>query len=337
MHTTMPMPPAFTPCSTRSRSSRSIEPWCRAIRPSHCGRLTEMALNHFSAWDLVFVNTSVGTLGSRSSRTSSSIASPMCPAHGKRRMSRGLIERTTTGRSIGARTIAGFESEPVSVAAASGALAIVALRPHVRSPGANLRRRASASSIWLPRLLLSSSCHSSTMTTFRSENFFSASALVRSRHSDSGVVTSTLGRVRRWRLRTVLDVSPVRLSTVSGRSRASTGARRANSMSRERARRGLIYTMERPRRAPASPMPSASSASGPRYAAYVLPDPVGTRIRPLRPWAWSDQASSWNPWGDQPRSANQPRRRSRVGWAIDFVWVLDIASVYTMPAGREWS
>ena len=53
---------------------------------------------------------------------------------------------------------------PTNDSMASSKFPSVADTPHVRIRGLSLRSRASASSVWMPRLVPSNSCHSSTIT-----------------------------------------------------------------------------------------------------------------------------------------------------------------------------
>ena len=75
------------------------------------------------------------------------------------------------------RTIAGADSvTPAAARASSSTLPSVAESAHVRSPGDMPRMRASASSVCVPRLLPTSSCHSSTTTVCTCANFSAASS-----------------------------------------------------------------------------------------------------------------------------------------------------------------
>jgi hypothetical protein len=87
-------------------------------------------------------------------------------------------------------------SSPSSTCIASSRLPSVADRPQTTRPGFQRFRRASASWTWTPRLLPMSSCHSSTMTVWIAASSSFAASRVSIRLSDSGVVTSAVGKRR---------------------------------------------------------------------------------------------------------------------------------------------
>ena len=92
--------PSFSPCSTQRRTFASSDPWCSATTPAQSGRASSRPWYQISACERVFVKTSVEGLASIASTTSSSIASPRCPAHGKRSTSRGMIVSITIFLSL---------------------------------------------------------------------------------------------------------------------------------------------------------------------------------------------------------------------------------------------
>ena len=208
---------------------------------------------------------------------------------------RGILALTT----LAVATPAG----PTSAARASSRLASVAESPHVASPGARVRRRASASSVCTPRFVASSSCHSSTITVSRSAKRSWAFSSERSTESDSGVVTSPSGQRLRSRLRSAAVESPVRSDTCQRgdrrRSPASQSARSGRGRSSDRrvsaasARSGVIHTTRGPLPTGRSSSPASSRAMArrrlwaraPSQAARVLPVPVGACTKPLPPAA----------------------------------------------------
>jgi len=198
----------------------------------------------------------------------------------------------------------------------------VADRPHVRRPGRSRRNRARHNSVCTPRLLPSSSCHSSTTTQRNVSNSAAALGCERSRERLSGVVISVEGGVFNCRARALLPVSPVRRSTVQGRPRSSTTSRSARSVSAASARMGVSQrrrkgTTDDRRPPPAAPIvirnSSFVSASriGPHHAACVLPVPVAAWMRPLRPSRYACHTWRWNGNGDQPRPANHASAGAR--------------------------
>ena len=117
-----------------------------------------------------------------------------------------------------------------------------------------------------------------------------------STYSDSGVVTSTCGGLRRLCCRSFRGVSPVRTavrmstsgscSATSSRRMPASGASRLSRMSLDSAFRGEIYTTLVASASPSGCRPwrtRASSAA--RKAVSVLPDPVGAATSVSRP-AW---------------------------------------------------
>ena len=238
----------------------------------------------------------------------------MCPAQGKRSIGTGTSVSMTSFRGIRALTTLAVATAagPTSAASATSRLASVAERPQVASPGARVRRRASANSVCTPRFVASSSCHSSTITVSRSAKRSWAFSSERRTESDSGVVTSPSGQRFRSRLRSAAVESPVRSATCqcgarrrdddagplsapesqsarSGRGRSSD--RRVSAAS---ARSGVIQTTRGPLPTGRSSTSPASSraiarrrlwARAPSQAARVLPVPVGACTNPLPPAA----------------------------------------------------
>jgi hypothetical protein len=175
---------------------------------------------------------------------------------------------------------------------ASGKLPSVADRPHTTSAGFQRLSRASASCTCTPRLLASSSCHSSTTTACTWPNSVRAASRLISRLRLSGVVTSTLGKRRSCRALSLLAVSPVRRPSVSGKPSSSIGSRSALAVSAARARIGVTQMTD----SGSVALESAARlfinrSSRPSHTACVLPEPVVACSRPLRPCAIAAQAS----------------------------------------------
>ena len=149
--------------------------------------------------------------------------------------------RIAVARVIGAVTMCGVPGPmPNAASAASWRLPIVALIAQVRRPGRWLRSQLRQSSVWLPRLLPISSCHSSSTTARRPANSSGALGLASSRLRDSGVVIRISGGVRSCRVRSLLGVSPLRMPTRSGQPMDSIGCWIARARSRLRARSGVM-------------------------------------------------------------------------------------------------
>ena len=269
MATTAFSAPLFRPSSTHSRTALSSEPWCSASTPARCGRASSSAWNQRSACERVLVNTSVEPLPSITSATCGSICKPMCPAHAKRSARAGSRVSMTSGLSMRPRIRAGlgvsavFERFwPLALAgraraaidsvvsggcgsnarSASGRLPSVADMPHTLSCGFQPDRRASASCTCTPRLLPSSSCHSSATTNCTDCSASRASARASSSDRLSGVVTSTVGKRRLCAARSPLAVSPVRSPLVQCGARSSSGPRSARNVSAASARMGVSHS-----------------------------------------------------------------------------------------------
>ena len=245
----------------------------------------------------------------------------MWPAQGKRSIGAGMRVSIRSGRGTSAemRRAAAVRPGPTRAETASARFASVAERPHVTSPGRNARSRASASSVCTPRLVESSSCHSSTTTVSSAAKTSWASSSESRIESDSGVVTSAVGQRSRSRRRAAADVSPVRSPTSqpvkAGRSVRS-GSSSARTVSPARARSGVTHRTRGPTREDvahaSSPTaaPASARASAPSHAASVFPVPVGACSTPLVPASTARHVSSWNGNGDQPRRENQSAKRS---------------------------
>ena len=236
----------------------------------------------------------------------------MWPAHGKRSIVGGCavaISMVFASRPCTMRP-GRAGATPVRHSSACSRFASVADRPHVRSAGRASRSRASASSTCTPRLLASSSCHSSTTTASRCATRSRQSARDRSSVRLSGVVTRIVGSRRSWRARTEEGVSPVRRSTVQAGCSAAAARAMASVVSAASARSGVIQSsVSGGAASPAAARPGPSS-SGPISAAYVLPMPVGACTSPDSPAAYADQTSSWNANVVQPCAANHARAGS---------------------------
>jgi hypothetical protein len=154
----------LSPASTHSRTSRSSEPWCNAIRPAHSGFASSTAWYQISDCERVLVKTSVVLLDAISSTTCGSIVRPRWPPQGKRSARPGSSESM----------ISFFGTWPwtsVRIALATEQrvhrlMQVAERRRHApdAQPGFQRRNRANASCTCTPRLLPSSSCHSSTTT-----------------------------------------------------------------------------------------------------------------------------------------------------------------------------
>ncbi len=243
--------PSLRPASTHSRTARSSEPWWMAICPAQSGRASSSAWYHCSACERTLTKTSVVLLAASSATTAGSMRRPRWPAQEKRSGASGSSVSTTSVLSTRPCTstppCAGA-SGASSVSMASGRLPSVADMPQAMSCGFHVASRASASCNCTPRLVPSSSCHSSATTRRTRDSCSCASARASSSDRLSGVVTSTVGRRRAWALRSPLAVSPVRAASVQrasgGCSRASSpsGSARAFSVSAARARMGVIHS-----------------------------------------------------------------------------------------------
>ena len=174
---------------------------------------------------------------------------PMCPAQAKRSTRSGsstctcsaLSMRPCTSRGLARRGARGGRAG-TSVASASGRLPSVADMPHTCRRGFQPDRRASASCTCTPRLLPTSSCHSSTTTSCTLARRSCASARASSSDTLSGVVTSTVGRRRSCAARSPLAVSPVRRPLLQCGARSGRGSCRARSESAASARMGVIHS-----------------------------------------------------------------------------------------------
>ena len=240
--------PLLSPASTHSRTPRSSEPWWMAICPAQSGRASSSAWYHCSACERTLTNTSVVPGDSSSARTTAgSMARPRWPAQVKRSGRSGSRVSTTRRFSTRPRTSVP-PSRPSSVCMASGRLPSVADMPQTRSRGFQPASRASANCTCTPRLLPSSSCHSSATTRRTRASCSRASARASSSDRLSGVVTSTVGRRRAWALRSALPVSPVRAPRLQRArpaccaARACSGAASARSVSAASARMGVIHS-----------------------------------------------------------------------------------------------
>ncbi len=197
VHTTQRSSPAFTPASIASRAERSMALWCRSRAPSISGQAKRRHWCQRSAWLRVLVNRSVETAGSRAATSSSYMRSPRWPAHGKPSIRSGSRLRMLMPRRIRALINRGSAaSAPTAARAASARLPMVALIAQVRRQGRSARSQLRQSSAWLPRLLPSSSCHSSSTTASSRPKSSGARALLSSTASDSGVVIRIWGGLR---------------------------------------------------------------------------------------------------------------------------------------------
>ena len=237
------------------------------------------------------MNTRLDTLPSSSATTWSSRRRPRCPPQGKRSIVAGMRLSTVSALGTAPRTITPSAPwPPASAAQASSRLPSVADRPQTRSRGVSRRSRARASNTWVPRLLPSSSCHSSTISTCTPPSTAALSAIASIRLRLSGVVTSAGGQVLRWRALSAAAVSPVRCSTAHPRPRPSAAACRARVVSAARARMGVIQSTRGPRLSGGAAS-VRHTARAPNQAASVLPAPVVACSRPLRPAAMWAQTS----------------------------------------------
>ena len=90
-----------------------------------------------------------------------------------------------------------------------------------RAPGS--ASRASPSARRSPRLELYSACSSSSTTVRRFSNIWALRGWASSSDNCSGVVSSMSGGLKRWRWRRAAEVSPVRVSTVTGQVHLADG------------------------------------------------------------------------------------------------------------------
>ena len=141
--------------------------------------------------------------------TSSTNLPPRWPAQGNFSIFLGMIVFTTNFffKSPLIRTL--FSWEPTSVERAVSKFPNVAERPQVLRSGFHFRSLARQSSVCVPRLLESNSCHSSTITARRSENASFVSGYDNSRERLSGVVTRQDGYFFLCLALTEPEVSPV--------------------------------------------------------------------------------------------------------------------------------
>ncbi len=133
----------------------------------------------------------------------------------------------------------------------------------------------------MPRLLPSSSCHSSTITACSPASDSRAPACESISDRLSGVVTSALGILRFCRARSADGVSPVRIPTLQSSPSPVTAFSNDSRVSADRARIGVIHSTV----SGGAPEPPASidSISAPSQAASVLPVPVAEWISPFSP------------------------------------------------------
>ena len=261
VHTTAFSAPLFRPSSTHSRTSRSSEPWCSAISPAQSGRACNIAWYQISDCERVLVKTSVVLLAAISSITCGSMVSPRWPPHGKRSARPGSSE--STSNLLGTSPCTSTASTPAtpppspppsppsppsppappnSVSIASCRLPSVADMPQTHRPAFQRRSRASASCTCTPRLLPSSSCHSSTTTRRRLPSTSLASARASSNDRLSGVVTSTVGRRLFCAVRSAEPVSPLREPTLQPGCKTSSGACSERKVSAASARIGVSHS-----------------------------------------------------------------------------------------------
>ena len=212
--------------------------------PAQSGRALMIAWYQISVCERTLVNTSVERAPSIARITSGSSFKPMCPAHGKRSMVFGCAVAMTIVLPSLPRTIrvGAAGSTPTRQASAVSRLARVAESPHARSAGRAPRRRASASSTCTPRLVDSSSCHSSTTIASRCAKRSRQSARARNSVRLSGVVTSAVGSRLPCRARAAAAVSPVRTSTLQCGCRAAAARVSASPVSAASARSGVIQS-----------------------------------------------------------------------------------------------
>ena len=244
VQTTALSSPLLRPSSTHSRTSRSSEPWCSAMVPAHSGRASSIAWYQISDCERVLVKTSVVLLAAISSSTCGSIVRPRWPPQGKRSARPGSSESMTS--FFGTWPCNSTPSPwPSSACIASCRLPSVADMPQTASPAFQRRSRASASCTCTPRLLPSSSCHSSTTTIFTVPSTSPASARASSSDRLSGVVTSTVGRRVFCALRSAEEVSPLRAPALQGCTpapSASSGCWSARRVSAASARIGVSHS-----------------------------------------------------------------------------------------------
>ena len=123
---------------------------------------------------------------------------------------------------------------------------MVALTPQMPRLGRMAFSRLRASSTCTPRLLPSSSCHSSATNQSSWANSLSAPLEASSTCRLSGVVTSSWGMAFFWAARSLVEVSPVRRPTRQSRPTPSHMRRALSAISPASERSGVIQMALRP-------------------------------------------------------------------------------------------
>ncbi len=192
-----------------------------------------------SPWARVLTNTMVVRAWRMRSRIAGAEARPMCPDQGIRSPSGSRMP--ISGGAPSGTSMRRGAGPPVPIQSRSAPLcATVADRPTRRMPGARAASRARPRASWSPRFVPARACTSSTTAQLTPPNSSGASGKESMRARLSGVVSRMLGGASRWRRRRLAGVSPVRVSTVTGRFMSATGARRLRAMSVASALRGLM-------------------------------------------------------------------------------------------------
>ena len=218
--------PSFRPSSTQSRTSLSSEPWCSATSPAHSGRCSSSSWYQASACERMLTKTSVVASAAISSTTGCCICLPRWPPHEKRP---GVVgqQRVDDERLV----------EP-----AAHHLAVVVAEQHLHrlAQVAERRRQAPDDEAGVPAAAAGRApaaparracCPSARATRRRSRcapppSSSRACSRVSIRLSDSGVVTSAVGKRRSCFARSAGGVSPVRMPTLQWpRPISSSGAR----------------------------------------------------------------------------------------------------------------
>ncbi len=301
------------PSSTQSRTSRSSDPWCSAMRAGPIGpRLEDRLVPDLGL--RAHVGEDERRLARARSRGSpAAAASARCgPPTESARSSRGrrlsiTISFASSPLTMAARSIARGPDE-----AGERVVEVGERRrqpPDAQSRDRRPRSRASASSVCTPRLVPISSCHSSTTIAARCAKRSRQSARARNSVRLSGVVTSAVGSRLPWRARAAR--SGVAGAHVDGPVRRQSGGgprERETGVAGQRAQRRDPEQGERRRGVRRAGGAEQHAAAAPRHRSCPCRWARG-RV-PTLPRAYAAQTSSWNANGAQPCVANHARARA---------------------------
>ena len=218
----------------------------------------------------------------------------------------GSSTSSFTGPAASGETISQSADPARNLARVSGGRAVADSPTRCTGRPASRSRRASDSARCAPRLLPARACSSSITTDSTVRSSARPPRLPSSTNSDSGVVESISGGLRRWRARSACGVSPQRNAIEGARPQAgatasSSGARLC-VISRARAFSGAICSARTP-----LPRPGrlASPSTIGRHAASDLPCPVEAITSALRPERSTGQAARCTGVGSPTALANQ--------------------------------